>query len=99
VNRPTAPFAIFYRSATGESCFACHACATRRHDTFASARDAFAVAAQHLNLCRGAMLHRPVEGVAFIDGREHGVVLREGFMILALPSVFETSPRPVRVVA
>jgi hypothetical protein len=45
------------------------------------------------------MLHRPVEGVAVIDGREHGVVLREGFMILALPSVFETSPRPVRVVA
>jgi hypothetical protein len=99
MNRPTAPFAIFYRSVTGESCFACHACAIRRHDTFTSVRDAFAVAAQHLTLCRGAMLHRPVEGVAFIDGREHGLVLREGFMILALPSAFETSPRLVRVVA
>jgi hypothetical protein len=99
MQRPTAPFAIFYRSATGEACFACRACEMRRHDLFASARDAFAVAAQHLNICRGALHHRPVEGVAILDGQEYGVVLREGFMILALPTVFEANPRPVRVVA
>lgn len=98
MQRPTAPFAIFYRSATGETCFVCHACEMRRHDIFASVRDAFAVAAQHLNICRGALQHRPVEGIAVLDGREHGVVLRNGFMILALGTVFEASPRPVRVV-
>lgn len=99
MQRLTAPFAIFFRSATGEACFACRACEMRRHDIFASVRDAFAVAAQHLNLCRGALRHRPVEGVAVIDGREHGVVLRNGVMILALQTVFEASPCPVCVVA
>src|SRR5258708_17084555 len=97
--RGTAPFRIFTGTMAGEGGFACHACNVRRHDAFARAADVFAVAAQHLNLCRGDLRHRPVEGVALIDGSTHGVVLREGIMILALNTVFEAAPRPARVVA
>ncbi|HVR38003.1 MAG TPA: hypothetical protein VMU84_02840 [Thermoanaerobaculia bacterium] len=98
-SRPTAPFTIFYRTATGEGGFTCSTCGMHRHDVFARASDVFAVCTQHLNLCRGALRHRPIEGTAILDGAPHGVVLREGFMILALDSVFASAPRPARVVA
>lgn len=97
--RPTAPFTVFYRRLSGEGGFICDSCHERRHDAFARASDAFAVAAQHLNVCRGALQHRPVEGTAILDGKKHGVVLRNGIMILALPSVFHSAPYPARVVA
>lgn len=98
-SRGTAPFSIFYRTATGEGGYTCLACNVRRHDVFPRAADVFAVATQHLNVCRGALRHRPVEGTALLDGNTHGVVLRDGIMILALNTVFETSPKPGRVVA
>lgn len=98
-TRPTAPFTIFYRTLRGEGGYSCETCGARRHDVFLRASDAFAVAAQHLNLCRGALRNRPVEGLAIIDGSTHGVVLREGVMILALHTVFASSGSAVRVVA
>ncbi|MDP9194281.1 MAG: hypothetical protein M3P06_21505 [Acidobacteriota bacterium] len=98
-SRPTAPFTIFHRSMTGEGGYSCETCGTRRHGTFLRASDAFAIAAQHLNLCRGALRNRPIEGVAILDGSSHGVVLREGVMTLALHTVFASSRSAVRVVA
>jgi len=97
--RPTAPFTVFYRTATGEGGFICRSCPVHRNDAFARLGDAFAAAAQHLNLCRAAVRHRPVEGSAIIDGVMHGVVLRDGIMILALDTVFRAAPAPIRVVA
>lgn len=97
--RLTAPFTIFYRTLTGDGGFACSTCGTRRHDAFARASDAFAVAGQHLNICRSALRHRPVEGTAILDGTMHAVVLREGIMVLALYTVFASAPNPARVVA
>jgi hypothetical protein len=81
--RPTAPFTVFYRTATGEGVFICRSCAVHRSDIFPRAADAFAVAAQHLNLCRAGLRHRPVEGSAIIDGVTHAAVLREGIMCSA----------------
>src|SRR5262245_11602811 len=98
-SRGTAPLTIFYRTVTGEGGFSCLACNVRRHDTFPRAADVFAVATQHLNICRSALSHRPVEGTALLDGNVHGVVLREGIMVLALNTVFDTSPKPARVVS
>jgi len=98
-TRGTAPFTIFYRTPTGEGGFFCVVCNVRRHDAFARAADVFAVAGQHLNICRAALSHRPVEGVAYLDGATHAVVLRDGIMTLALNTVFEAAPRPARVVA
>jgi hypothetical protein len=96
-TRGTTPFTIFYRTASGEGGFKCEACNLRRHDAFPRAADAFAVAAQHLNICRAALRHRPVEGVAYIDGATHGVVLRDGIMTLALDTTFDSASRPRRV--
>jgi hypothetical protein len=98
-SRPTAPFTIFHRSMTGEGGYSCETCRSRRHGTFVRASDTFAIAAQHLNLCRGALRNRPIEGVAILDGTTHGVVLRDGVMVLALHTVFATSGSAVRVVA
>ena len=98
-SRPTAPFTVYYRTATGEGGFACRACAVHRTDTFPRAADAFAVATQHLNLCRASVRHRPVEGSAIIDGTLHTVVLREGIMILAVGSVFQSAPAPMRLIS
>lgn len=99
-TRPTAPFTIFYRTLSADGGYACHTCSARRHDTFPRASDVFAVAAQHLNLCRAALRHRPVEGTAIIDGVTHGVVLRESILLLTLHSVFEPGgAAPARVVA
>jgi hypothetical protein len=98
-TRATAPFTVFYRTISGEGGYSCQTCNVRRHDSFPRAADAFAVAAQHLNVCRAALRHRPLEGTALLDGATHAVVLRDGIMILALNTVFETSPRPRRVVA
>ena len=98
-SRPTAPFLVFYRTATGEGGFICHCCDFHRNGIFPRLSDTFAVAAQHLNLCRAAVRHRPVEGSAIIDGTTHATVLRDGIMILAVDSVFRAAPNPVRVVA
>ena len=98
-SRPTAPFLVFYRTVTGEGGFSCRSCALHRNGTFPRLSDAFAIAAQHLNLCRAAVRHRPVEGSAIIDGAMHATVLREGIMILAVDTVFRAAPTPVRVVA
>jgi hypothetical protein len=98
-SRPTSPFTIFHRTVTGEGGYICETCGTRRHDTFRRASDAFAVATQHLNLCRGALRNRPVEGLAILDGAMHGVILRDGLMIVALPTVFATGSSAGRVVA
>lgn len=98
-GRVTAPFKVFYRTTTGEGGFGCETCGTRRQGVYVHASDAIAVATQHLNLCRGALRHRPVEGTAFIDGEALGAVLREGLMIVALPTVFAAAPHPVRVIA
>jgi len=97
-SRPTAPFTIFHRSMTGEGGYSCETCGTRRHGTFLRSSDPFAIAAQHLNLCRGALRNRPVEGLAILDGTSHGVVLRDGVMILALHTVFASGHSAVRVV-
>jgi hypothetical protein len=97
--RDTAPFTIFYRTASGEGGYGCQTCGDRRHDRFPRVSDAFAVAAQHLNLCRAALSHRPVEGAAIIDGVLHAVVLRDGIMVLALETVFHSVPGAARVVA
>jgi len=99
MTRETAPFTVFYRTSSGEGGYSCDTCGTRRHDTFPRVADAFAAATQHLNLCRGALAHRPLEGSAIIDGAKHGAVLREGIMILALNPVFANSEKPVRVIA
>lgn len=98
-SRGTAPFTIFYRTVTGEGGFSCATCNVRRHDTFPRAADVFAVATQHLNICRSALSHRPVEGTALLDGNLHGVVLREGVMVLALNTVFDSAPMAARVVS
>jgi hypothetical protein len=98
-TRGIEPFTIFYRTVTGEGGFSCQACNVRRHDVFPRAADVFAVATQHLNVCRGDLRHRPVEGTALLDGNTHGVVLREGIMILALNTVFDSAPKALRVVS
>ncbi len=99
LDRGTAPFTVFYRRASGEGGFTCDRCGARRHDTFARMGEAFATAAQHLNLCRGTLANRPVEGTAIVDGRKHAVVLRTGIMILALNAVFRGYGQPVRAIA
>jgi hypothetical protein len=99
LTRATAPFVVFYRTLTAEGGYTCETCGMRRHDSFARAADAFAAAAQHLNLCRAALRHRPIEGSAIIDGTKHAAVLRKGIMILALEPVFAAAPWPVRVIA
>lgn len=98
-QRPTAPFVIFYRTASGEGGFSCQRCSVSRSDSFSRASDVFAVAAQHLNICRSAMRHRPIEGTAIIDGRAQAAVLREGILVVSLKTVFRAGPLPVRVVA
>lgn len=98
-DRPTAPFTVFYRTASGEGGFICELCSARRHGTFARVNDVFAVAAQHLNVCRAAVNHRPVEGIAIVDGERHGVVLRNGIMVVSLEAVFGMNASAVRVVA
>jgi hypothetical protein len=97
--RDSAPFTIFYRTSSGEGGYTCQTCNCRRHDTFPRATDAFAVAAQHLNVCRAALSHRPVEGVAIVDGAKRDVVLRDGIMVLAMETVFRSTSSAVRVVA
>jgi len=97
--RDTAPFTIFYRTVSGEGGFTCQTCGIRRHDTFPRVTDAFAVAAQHLNVCRAALSHRPVEGTAIVDGVMRAVVLRDGIMVLSLETVFESVPGAARVIA
>lgn len=96
-DRETAPFTLFYRSRTREGGYGCDTCHLRRHDTFGRLSDVSAVAMQHLNICRGALRHRPIEGTALVDGTTYGVVLREGVMILALPTTFCTVPYPTRL--
>jgi hypothetical protein len=96
-DRETAAFTIFFRSASGDGGYGCGTCGERRHDTFRRMNDVFAVANQHLFICRASLRHRPVEGLAIVDGRAYAVVLREGLMILALPTVFQASPYPVRM--
>jgi hypothetical protein len=98
-QRLTAPFTIFFRNTTGDGGYVCHCCGASRAATFERMNDAFAVANQHLALCRGALRGRPVEGSAVIDGNRYGVVLHQGLMIVALDSVFRSSPKPVRIVA
>ena len=97
--RDSAPFTIFYRTSSGEGGYTCQTCNSRRHDTFPRASDAFAVAAQHLNVCRAALSHRPVEGAAIVDGDMHAVVLRDGIMVLAMKTLFRNASSAVRVVA
>ena len=96
--RDTAPFTIFYRTVTGEGGYTCQTCGARRHDTFPRVSDAFAVAAQHLNVCRAALSHRPVEGTAIVDGALQIVVLRDGVMVLTVDTVMKSDSRAVRVV-
>lgn len=98
-QRPTAPFTVFYRTESGEGGYVCESCGARRHDTFPKIEDAFAVAAQHLNLCRAALQHRPVEGIALIDGEQRGVVLRNGIMVLTLEPVFGMQASAIRVIS
>lgn len=98
--RDTAAFTIFFRHLSGEGGYACGKCGERRHDTFPRLSDVFAVTNQHLSICRASLRHRPVEGTAIVDGRAYAVVLREGLMLLALPTVFrEASPYPMRMLA
>ena len=99
MRRDSAPFTIFYRTVSGEGGFTCQSCGARRHDTFPRVIDAFAVAAQHLNVCRAALSHRPVEGIAIIDGALQVVVLRDGVMVLTVDTVFKSDSRAVRVIA
>jgi len=99
MRRDSAPFTIFYRTVSGEGGFTCQSCGARRHDTFPRVSDAFAVAAQHLNVCRAALSHRPVEGIAIIDGALQVVVLRDGVMVLTVDTVFKSDSRAVRVIA
>jgi hypothetical protein len=96
-GRETAAFTIFFRSVSGEGGYGCGTCGEHRHDTFRRLNDVFAIANQHMSICRAVLRHRPVEGTAIVDGRAYAVVLRDGLMILALPTVFETSPYPVRM--
>jgi len=98
-TRPTAPFTVFHRSATGEGGYRCQTCGSFRADTFPQQTDAFAVALQHLSICRSLLRHRPVEGVAILDGKAHGVVLRDGFMLMTLDTVFATGSNAVRLIA
>jgi hypothetical protein len=98
-SRPTAPFTIFHRTVSADGGYTCETCGTRRHGAFPHLSDLFAIASQHLNLCRGSVRNRPVEGLAILDGVTHGVVLRDGVMILALHSVFGNTPGAVRVFA
>ncbi len=98
-SRPTAPFTIFHRAVSTDGGYTCESCGTRRHGNFFRVSDLFAIATQHLNLCRGSVRNRPVEGLAILDGVTHGVVLRDGVMILALHSVFGNDPGAVRVFA
>lgn len=98
-TRPTASFTIFHRISSGDGGFTCDTCGLRRHGTFPRAADVFAVASQHLNLCRGALHNRPIEGVAIVNGTKHCAVLRNGIMIIALPTVFDHTNSAVRVVA
>jgi hypothetical protein len=97
--RPTAPFTIFHRTLSAEGGYTCETCGTRKHGTFSTVSEVFAMASQHLNLCRGLLRNRPVEGTAILNGVQHGVVLREGVMVLALHSVFGNDPGAVRVFA
>ena len=97
-DRVTAPFTIFYRNASGEGGYVCETCREHRHDKFARMSDAFAAGTQHLNLCRGAVARRPVEGTAIIDGAKFAAVLRGGVMIVALETVFEAYGAAVRAV-
>lgn len=99
MSRETAPFTIFYRTASGEGGYTCETCGARRHDNFPRAADAFAVAGQHLNLCRAALSHRPVEGTAIVDGALQTVILRDGIMVLTVDSVFKSASPAVRVIA
>ena len=99
MSRETAPFTIFYRTNTGEGGYSCETCGARRHDNFPRASDAFAVAAQHLNLCRAALSHRPVEGSAIVDGALQTVILRDGIMVLTVDTVFKSDSPAVRVIA
>lgn len=75
-DREAPPFTVFYRRASGEGGFACGTFTARIHGCFPRMSDAFAAATQHLNLCRDALHHRPLEGAAIIDGVKHAVVLR-----------------------
>ena len=99
MSRETAPFTIFYRTASGEGGYTCETCGARRHDTFPRASDAFAVATQHLNLCRAALSHRPIEGVAIVDGALQTAILRDGIMVLTVDTVFKSDSPAVRVIA
>jgi len=99
MSRETAPFTIFYRTASGEGGYSCETCGARRHDRFPRASDAFAVAAQHLNLCRALLSHRPVEGIAIVDGALQTVILRDGIMVLTVDTVFKSDSPAVRVIA
>jgi hypothetical protein len=98
-SRPTASFTIFFRTISGEGGYLCHACGSSCADRFSRLGHAFAVANQHLSLCRAAVRHRPLEGSAVIDGKKHTVVLRDGMMVVALDSVFGAAPSPMRVIA
>src|SRR5687767_5112068 len=96
MNRLTAPFTVFYRRASGEGGYACETCSARRHGTFERMSDVFAAATQHLDLCRGALRHRPVEGTAIIDGNRQAAILRAEIMIVTMNTVFRVAPQPVR---
>ena len=97
-SRATAPFTIFFRTASGEGGYACATCGVRRHDAFARLSDVFAAANQHLNFCRAALRHRPIEGTALVDGNTYAAILRDGFIVLALPTTFAGGGYPMRVI-
>lgn len=98
-DRPTAPFTVFHRAMTGEGGFSCRRCGVLRHGSFGRVSDAFAVATQHLLICRADLQGRLLEGTAILDGRTHAAILREGIMLVSLEPVFATGQSAVRLIA
>jgi hypothetical protein len=98
-SRPTAPFLVFYRSGSGEGGFRCRRCKEVRHGSFERVADVFALATQHLLVCRADRRDRVVEGTALLDGQTHTVLLRDGVMVLSLEPVFAGGQGALRVIA
>jgi hypothetical protein len=97
MDRLTASYTVFYRTSTREGGYICRACGAYRHGAFEHVSDAFAVATQHLTLCRASLRQRPVEGFGILDGMPAGLVLREGLMVVALPTI--GGSRALRMIA
>lgn len=94
--RPTVPFTVFHRSDRSEGGYSCHACGIYRTGTFVRRTDVFAFALQHLRDCSSLSRYRSTEGKAILDGKAHAVVLREGYLIVAIDTVVETPGRVAR---